>query len=151
MSRARARLWLLGACAAVVVGLPLAGRWLRPRSVGRCALDGLKVEPLYQVRVVEAAGESRLFCCVRCADRWLATVDARPAAVYVTDEATGDEIDAAMAWFVKSAVVTNPVTRNRVHAFRDRADAEAHARDFHGDVLEKGDRRLRFISYSDPD
>src|SRR5262249_36785541 len=59
----------------------------------------------------------------------------RPRAVYVTDEASGAEIDSGSAFFVRSAVVTNPVTRNRVHTFRDRADAEDHARAYEGEAL----------------
>ena len=150
MTRAKSWLLLLAAGAAVVVGLPLGARWLRPRDRGRCALDGLKIETLYQVRVKGRNGSSVQLCSIRCAERWLALQDLAPVAVSVTDEASGDEIDAATAWFVKSAVVTNPVTRNRVHAFRDKADAEAHARDFHGDLLKKGERPLRII-HADPD
>jgi hypothetical protein len=148
MTGGKSSLALLAAGVALVVGLPLAARWLRTRDSGRCALDGLKVEALYQVRVVDAGGASRRFCCVRCAERWLA-LGREAAAVYITDEATGDEVEAGSAWFVVSPVATNPITRNRVHAFRDRADAEAHARDFHGLVLSPADRPLRAKPYPD--
>src|SRR5262245_25314533 len=144
MTRAASTRWLLAVALAVVVGLPLVGRWLRPRDTVRCALDGLKVEPLYQVNVVDHAGTSRAFCCVRCAERWLALRDGKPAAVYVTDEGSGQGIDASDAWFVWSTVPTNPITRNRVHVFRDRADAEEHARAFHGTLLSKDERPFRY-------
>lgn len=120
----------------VAVGLPLVGTWARRHAPPRCELDGLAVEPPYQVRVVDGAGGSHRFCCVRCATGWLARQGETPAAVLVTDEAGGGEVDARSAYFVRSGVVTNSVTGNRVHAFRDRADAEQHARDCGGTLLE---------------
>jgi hypothetical protein len=132
MKSDRRRLLLVLAGLLVVVGLPVAGWWARRPAAPRCAFDGLKIDPLYRVRVVDAAGVSHPFCCVRCAGAWVARQGGRPTAVYVTDEAGGAEIDSRSACFVLSAVVTNPVTGNRVHSFRDRADAEAHARAFGG-------------------
>jgi hypothetical protein len=55
--------------------------------------------------------------------------------VLVTDEATGRALPAASAWFVRSAVTTTPVTGNRIHAFRNQADADKHAETFRGTVL----------------
>jgi hypothetical protein len=74
---------------------------------------------------------------------WLARQGARPREVYVTDEASGAEIDAASAYFVRSLVVTTPTTGNRVHAFRDRADAERHAEVAHGTLLNGTERPLQ--------
>ena len=135
MTSLRSRLPVFLAGLLVVVGLPLAGWWSRRGAAPRCELDGLTIEPLYRVRVMDRAGTSHAFCCVRCASRWLARQGDRPRAVYVTDEASGAEIDSGSAFFVRSAVVTNPVTHNRVHAFRDRADAEEHARAYEGEAL----------------
>jgi hypothetical protein len=127
MNAIRSRLLLVLAALLVVVGLPLLGKWARRHQPPRCELTGLRIESPYQVRVVDQAGRSHRFCCVRCARRWLARQADRPQAVYVTDEGSGAEIDARSAYFV-SAVVTNRITRNRVHAFRDRAEAEKYAR-----------------------
>jgi len=124
----------------VVVGLPLAGKWARRHDGPRCEMDGLKIEPLYRVRVVDGDGVAHSFCCVHCAGRWVARQPGRPRAVYVTDEAGGEEVEAGSAYFVQSAVVANPVTGNAVHAFRDQADAEAHARAFHGWLMTGADR-----------
>jgi hypothetical protein len=135
---ARRSLLLVGLL--LVVGLPLAGRWARGRAEPRCALDGLAIEPLYRVRVVDPSGAAHEFCCVGCASRWIARQADRPAAVYVTDEATGAEIDAGSAHFVHSTVVTNPVTGNRTHVFRSRADAEEHARQYSGWMLTGAER-----------
>jgi hypothetical protein len=127
---------LLGA---LVLGAPLAGRWLR-ESAPRCAWDGLPIQALYRVRVVDGASVSRAFCCVHCASAWLTRHGSAAAVVYVTDEAGGGEIDADAACFVQSAVSTNPVTRNGIHAFRERADAKDHAETFGGRIL-TGDER----------
>jgi hypothetical protein len=140
MKYERSRLLLGLAALLVVVGLPVAGKWARRGAGPRCALDGLKIEPLYRVRVVGNDGASHRFCCVRCAARWLARQGERPAAVYVTDEASGEEVDAKSAHFVRSAVVTDPVTQNRVHVFGDREDAEDHAHAFAGRVLTGSER-----------
>jgi hypothetical protein len=140
MKGVRSRPLLLLAGLVVIVGLPLAGKWVRRQPEPRCALNGLKVEPLYGVRVVDRAGGSLRFCCVRCARRWLARQGGSPEAVYVTDETGGEEIDSRSATFVQSPVATNPITGNRVHAFRDRAAAEEHIRAFGGWVLTGADR-----------
>jgi hypothetical protein len=139
MNTTRARLLGLLAGLTLVAGLPLAGKWLRRHRSSRCALDGLTIEPLYRVRVVEQ-GESHSFCCVRCAAGWLARRGRQPDAVLVTDETSGAELDARSVFFVHSPVVTNPITGNRVHAFASRAEAEEHARGFGGVVLTGPDR-----------
>jgi hypothetical protein len=121
---------------AVAVGLPLLGRWARSDGAERCAEDGLPIAALYRVRVVDSAGQSRQFCCVGCAEKWRRQHENSARSIWVTDEASGDEIEASTAWFVRSAVTTNSVTRNRIHAFRDRQDAERHAAAFAGEILD---------------
>lgn len=128
--------WLLAAAGLlVIVGLPLAGKWARRRPAHACALDGSAVDPLYRVRIVDAEGRDREFCCIGCASAWLGQQPAAPRAVFVTDEVSGQEIEAASAWYVRSLVVTVPHTGNRIHAFRDQADAARHAESAHGEVL----------------
>jgi hypothetical protein len=129
----------------LVVGLPLAGKWWRGPADSRCVWDGLKIDPLYRVRVVTASGESKSLCCVRCAAKWLDRQANQPAAIFVTDEASGAEVDHRRAFFVQSPVTTNPITGNRVHVFRARADADAHVRTFGGEVLEPADGPLPLL------
>jgi hypothetical protein len=136
----RTRLTPLLLFVAVAVCIPLAARWARRAAPPRCALDGLTIDALYQVRVVDAAGQARRFCCIRCARLWLDRQDGPAQAVYVTDEATGVEIDSSAAHFVESRVVTNPVTENRVHVFRTAKDADQHVSAFAGRVLEDSAR-----------
>jgi hypothetical protein len=124
----------------LIVGVPAVGSWARRNQSPRCALDGQEIVSTFAVRVTDRAGVSHRFCCVRCAERWLDRNDIRTATVAVTDEVTGAELDARAAVFVRSPVVTNRVTGNRVHAFRDSADAVAHTHEFGGRILGPGAR-----------
>jgi len=119
----------------VVTGLALVGSWARHGALGTCALDGAEIEPLYQVRVVDEEGQSHAFCCIICAKLWLDKRHTSPQAILVTDEASGQEVDADEAFFVRSSVVTRATTQNRIHAFKHRADAERHATTALGMVL----------------
>ena len=75
--------------------------------------------------------------------RGLARQGPAPRAVYVTDELSGREVEAAAAYFVSSLVVTRPATQNRIHAFGDRAAAERHAESGRGQLLEGDERPFR--------
>jgi hypothetical protein len=118
----------------------LAGKWLRRQQPPRCALDGLAIEPIYLVHVVDREGVGRGFCCIGCAEAWLKRHGARPRVVRVTDEASGALLEQERAFFVASAVVTNPVTGNYVHVFASRMDAEKHVHVFGGKLLENSER-----------
>jgi hypothetical protein len=122
-----------------IIGLALIGVEVRRSGPGRCALDATEIEPVYRVRVHNRNGHSELFCCIRCAELWLARSEP-PEAVFVTDETTGEEIPAHDAWFVRSLVITRLSTRNRIHAFKKRADAERHAINAKGRILNDEDR-----------
>ncbi len=102
----------------------------------RCAWDGLAVEPIYRVRIVEPGGDSYSFCSPECAEHWLHRDQRDPIDVLVTDEAGGDEVDAASASFVRSTVATNAVTGNRLHAFRRTEDALRHIEAAGGRLLQ---------------
>jgi len=125
---------------AVLLVLPFLGTWLRRSPEARCALDGGAIVPSYRVRVQDAAGESREFCCIRCAEIWLERQGKRARAIWVADEYSGAEIDAATAYYVRSLVVTTPTTGNRIHAFRKQVDAEQHVEKFHGAILTNAER-----------
>ena len=136
-------LWLWGLLL-VVVFVPFLGHWLRRPVDGRCSLDGMAIEPPYRVRLRDADGRDREFCCIRCAELWLQRQPKKPQAIFVTDEAGGGEIDARTAVFVRSLVVTTPTTGNRIHAFRDRADADRHVQSGRGKILGDGDKPFYF-------
>ena len=132
--------WIAAAGLLVVVGLPLVGKWVRRTPQERCTLDGARIDPLYRVRVVDNQDQDHPFCCIRCATLWLSRQKVKPRSVRVTDEATGREIDAAAAWFVRSSVVTMAHTENRIHAFARHADAARHAAAALGSVLPDSER-----------
>ena len=123
-----------------LLALPFLGTWLRHAPADHCALDGAAIVPCYRVRVEDSAGRSYDFCCVHCAQMWLEGRSSQVRTVRVTDEATGVELDAEKAIFVRSLVVTTPTTGNRIHVFLDRADAEQHAEKCRGTIL-SGDER----------
>ena len=120
---------------AVLVGLPVLAHSLRHPGVRDCNLDGARINPLYRVEVVDGQGRTHAFCCLTCARLWLRQQATRPQRINVTDETTGQRIDAGTAYYVRSSVVTTPSTGNRIHAFRTRADADRHATTFLGTVL----------------
>jgi len=126
----------------LVAALPLAGRAWRAGGAPGCALDGIPLREGTRVRVVDAAGRERSFCCIDCASRWLVRSGDRPRGITVTDETTGAPVPAARAWFVRSRVVVLPATGCRIHAFASEADARKHAESFGGLVLEGGERPL---------
>lgn len=138
--------WVCGlAYLCVLATLPVVGNWARQGQNQFCAFNGGPIEPLYGVRIIE--GESSFgFCCVECATNWLkdrevASGDTlgggnRPMqTIFVVDEISGTEIDAATAYFVRSLTVTNRVTGNRIHAFKNQSDAELHARSLGSSLL----------------
>lgn len=125
---------------ALVIALPLLGTWIRRSGKHGCALDGMRIDPHYRVRIEEEDRRSHEFCCIRCAEIWLDRQKARPRTIHVTDEASGREILAKDAYFVRSLVYTMKTTENRVHAFANKTDAENHARDFRGTLLTESER-----------
>ncbi len=124
----------------VVVGLPLAGRWARPRALSGCALDGTRIDPAYRVEITDDHGQAHSFCCLRCAEWWLQRHGAPVRAITVTDEVSGQPIDAAAAIYVRSRVVTMPATGNRIHVFRTLDDAHKHADSKGGTILSGPER-----------
>ena len=128
-------------CLGLAILLPLLGSWLRRQEGQGCALDGQAINPAYRVRIVDQGGESRVFCCIRCGELWLArAAEKKPREIWVTDETSGREIRAAEAFFVRSRIFTNQPAQDRVHAFHRIEDAESHAESFAGTVL-SGEKR----------
>ena len=137
--------WIIGLAGVfLVAGLPVAGNWARRHADARCALDGAKIDPIFEVRILDAKGQSHEFCCVPCAQWWLAHQEETPVAIFVRDESTGAELNAASAYFVRSLVTTKASTGDRVHVFRDLPDAEKHAHLFRGTMLGDSENPFHF-------
>ncbi|HEV3005980.1 MAG TPA: hypothetical protein VGX78_16045 [Pirellulales bacterium] len=127
--------WTVTLGALTVVGLPVLGTWSRRNRLPRCDLDGAAIEPIYAVEVVDAQGKDHEFCCLLCAEFWLKQQTNPAREVRVVDEVSGRPIAADAAFYVRSTIVTNRTTGNRVHVFRERGDAEVHASTRSGKLL----------------
>ena len=143
MTRGATRAALFAGGLAAVAALPLVGRAWRSGGEPRCALDGVALDASRRVRVVEDGGAERLLCCVACGDRWLAAAAEPVRAAFVADEATGAEVPAGEAWFVRSRVAAFPVCACFVHAFAREEDARRHAAAYGGEILDGKARPLR--------
>jgi len=129
---------------ALVAVLPFAARALRHAPAERCALDGVAVASRNAVRIVdEGTGPGRRFCCVACAENWLAREGYARRRIFVVDEETGAEIDARSAWFVESLIPTEPATGCRIHVFGTESAATSHAEQFRGRLLVGNDVSFR--------
>lgn len=127
-SRAFLGLLIVGAIA------PICASLRGPRDPA-CGWDGMSLNEIYQVTIVDECGQRTDFCSIRCAQLWLKCSQQEPTDVIVTDEASGAKISAEDAFFVRSSVPTNNVNGNRIHAFRQSADAKLHAQSMAGRVL----------------
>lgn len=144
--------WLAGLAGLILLAvLPFAAKTLRGDRGERCAWDGLELEPIYQVRVVEADGFTATLCCLRCAERWLQRRAGEGVRVIVTDEASGLELASTEAIYVRSSVVTNTITGERRHVFRRTEDATKHAEAAYGHRLLGVERPFAKIESVDAD
>jgi len=127
----------------VVIGLPVVGYLARRTPEGRCALDGAPIEPRYRVEIVDSEGHAHPFCCIRCAQLWLRRQKTPPQKITVTDEESGEPLDAKAAWYVRSERVTMKATGNRIHVFRQKGHAVEHAETNYGTVLSESENPFR--------
>jgi hypothetical protein len=135
-------LWVHATALSFAVALPIGARWARQHAGVRCAWDGNQIDAAFQVRIVSTPDSERRFCCIRCADDWLKERPKTAMEAYVRDEISGAELPVERALFVRSSVVTNPTTDNRIHVFRDRQSAERHAATASGILLSGEERPL---------
>ncbi len=150
MNLQRSRWVVRGIGLLIVIGLPIVGTWLRRQSDEGCALDGIRIDPVFAVRIIDARNVESRFCCLQCAVWWVQRRGEKPRQVFVTDEASGRWLEAESAYFVRSGVITNATTGNRVHAFLNRSDAERHASVSRGTILSDLSRPFENIARDDP-
>jgi len=126
------RTWLIAAWFAALLALSLFSRaQIHARRSARCSLDGQRIEPIYEVDLVEDREVVARFCCIACAVEWPAVT---PQAWWrVRDEITGEPLDARVASFVDSSVVAVASRRCRTHAFKNWSDAMNHAATYGGE------------------
>ncbi len=104
----------------------------------RCAWDGIRLKPIYQVDAFLDDGSTATFCSIYCATRWLEKNKDKDKVIYLTvvDEVTGQKFDSTLGYYVESDVITVPEVKNRAHAFANKEDALRHARQFNGRLME---------------
>ncbi len=105
-------------------------------SSTRCSLDGIQIDPLYEVTVIRKDATPTNFSCILSAQIWLRENAEWPSSIWVTDEVTGRKLRAELAYYVESDVVTTPHTRNRIHAFAEEKAAKLHACQYKGKFVE---------------
>ena len=119
----------------IAAALPVVGHQVRKDDRPRCNRDGLLIDAAFRVRVRDAAEAFTRFCDVGCARSWIDRQPAAPQQILVTDEDSGEMLDAREAFFVRSSIITNRVTGNRWHVFRDRDRAKQHAKQSRGRLM----------------
>ena len=139
--------WWAAMAGLVTVGiLPLVGQSMREddRLRLRCRWDGRDIDAAYRARTLDDAGAVSEFCDVGCARSWMGRHRSLSRTILVTDEDSRELFDAREAFFVRSSIETNSVTRNRWHVFRSRDRAEQHARESRGRLMVGPDHPFSF-------
>lgn len=145
-SRRQIALIVIGLVTVALIALAGALSGRRPVEPGqeekrkreeRCALDGTKVNPLYGVETYLEDGTYLRFASIESALKWLKAGKKDNICYFtVADEVTGQRLDAGLAHFVVSDVITVPEVGNRIHAFMNRQDALRHIEQFNGRLME---------------
>jgi hypothetical protein len=129
------RLCLIGALI-IAAGMSILLAFSRDNSPSlRCSLDGSRMTPIYEVVIIQKDQAPIKFSCVLSAQIWLKENDTPIASIRVTDEATGEKIEAGKAFYVESEVISIPHIRNRIHVFSRETDARLHASQFNGKLI----------------
>ena len=123
----------------VAAALPVVAARVRGPGPARCSRDGTVLAGTLRIRAEHPDRETARFCSVRCASDWIARSGAGWEAI-VADETNGSDVPASRAWFARSRVAASPASGENIHAFANRADADAHVALYGGRVLEGGDR-----------
>ncbi len=133
MSRWKWTVAYLMLMALIALAAGLCGRYGSGKT---CEMDGQELSPGLRVDLKMADGSGYAFCSIACARRWL---DRQPDTLaneaVVRDALSGEPLDAYVAFFVRSKVVTNPTNGNNIHAFQYRTDAMEHVRRFRGQLI----------------
>lgn len=119
----------------------------------KCSLDGIRIDPLYEVTIIQKGETSYSFSCVLSAQIWLMENSEPISSIWVTDETTGEKIRAELAYYVESDLTTTPHTGNRIHAFSHEKAAKLHAQQYKGKFVKnplsvRPQRRVKLAEYT---
>jgi hypothetical protein len=116
--------------------LALASAWYRRQhAIAFCQFDNNRIEPVYEVDLIANDDARWRFCSVYCASQWWQRSRRDVREIIVRDEVTGKPLDASLATFVESDVVTYLTHGDRVHVFADPEQAQRHAKQYRGRVV----------------
>ena len=128
------RIWVITIF--VIIGLIAAfGTILKKHTGIRCDFDGTRIQPIYEVKFIFEDNTTEQFCSVVCALLHLKNEKKKLKYVTVVDEVSGTKIDASLAFFVESDVLTIPHVKNNIHVFAQKQDAQRHATQFNGKLI----------------
>ncbi len=102
------------------------------RSAQRCAYDGAKIDSLYEVQFLMKGGEVLRFCSIACALQALEQRKEGIGLIMVTDEVSGQKVDAEKTFFVESKVISVPHVKSNVHAFASEEASQRHQNQYQG-------------------
>ncbi len=109
------------------------------RSNEACRVDGTEIVPITRVALVDATGEEFLFCSLCCAKTWLEghgehvkQLESETATLTVVDEISGKEVDASLAYWVKSEEYSRQENKCQSHVFSDKQAASKYLRQHQG-------------------
>lgn len=106
-----------------------------PFSSLRCSLDGIRIDPLYEVKIIGKDERSWSLSSILSAQIWLRENSEAVSSIWVTDEITGEKIEAGDAYYVESEVITTPHTGNKTHVFAQREAAKLYAQQHNGKLV----------------
>ncbi|MEK6682247.1 MAG: hypothetical protein AABY79_09825 [Nitrospirota bacterium] len=112
----------------------------------KCDFDGVHIKPIYRVDAILKNNDAKRFDSIYCAYMWLSENKEPISHIMVRDEVTGEKIDASIAYYVDSEIITNNVNNNRVHAFLKLEDAERHAKSYKGRIVKNPFEKI-FMPY----
>ncbi len=137
------RLTFIGALVIATTISALVAYSRHVQTSATCSLDGSRIEPLYEVTIIQKDRSTSRFSCVLSARIWLGENSDQVFSIQVTDEITGQKIAAKDAYYVVSELITIPHTGNKIHVFARKAEAELHARQFKGKLVKEPFRTHR--------
>jgi hypothetical protein len=119
----------------------------------KCSLDGVRIDPLYEVTIIQEGETSYSFSCILSAQIWLMEKSEPLSSIWVTDEMTGEKIKAELAYYVESDTITTPHTGNRIHVFAQEKAAKLHAQKYKGKFAKNPlrvwpQRRVKLAEYT---
>ena len=112
------------------------------RTNETCRVDGPEIIPITRVALVDEKGEESLLCSLCCAKIWLESheelgkqLQSGTATLTVVDEISALEVDASLAYWVKSKEYSRQENKCQSHVFSDKQAASKYLRQHQGKEL----------------